>query len=559
MSLTALALDLDGTLTCDDNVSDETRQALRAARTGGLSLILVSGRTGEDLRDSFPGLTDYFDAVVTDNGGMVHVGPLGRRLGRRIDDRLCAALDEAGIAYERGECLLSCDAQHAATIAQLIGDLGLHLQVFRNRSRLMVMSPGVTKANGLLAALHRLGLSRHNLVAVGDAENDLDMLTTAELSVAVANAVGSVKEMADVVLDEENGRGVCQLLQRRRGSTWPMPLPERHDIVIGHFADGDAVRIPVSTRNILIQGESGAGKSYMAGLLIEKWSERDYRSFIVDVEGDYLGLQGMCDVVVFGGSNPPDETVLSTLLRWGSQSVVVDLSVSEGPLRTAYLREVPSLIGRLRSASGMPHWVVIDEAHATLGPGGVMEGALTAADSGYIFVTYRPSELPSEGFAPIDVVITALGTGTGTAAATIDFLEGSGPRSFVPAARETSHLRHGHKYAVLPLCEERWFRFTRDDGEVVAVARNLGEFAELLLEVPVAVVERHIRRGDLQLWLAGFDSAILDQTAQACSTRGVCPRRSEPDRACRLAEVIAHLSTGDIGDHQTGWTLRATG
>ena len=55
-----------------------------------------------------------------------------------------------------------------------------------------VLPSGVNKATGLAAALLDLGLSAHNAVGVGDAENDHAFLTMCECSVATANAVAAV-------------------------------------------------------------------------------------------------------------------------------------------------------------------------------------------------------------------------------------------------------------------------------------------------------------------------------------------------------------------------------
>ena len=55
---------------------------------------------------------------------------------------------------------------------EAIRDLGLELQVIFNKGAVMVLPSGVNKATGLDAALDELGLSPHNVVGVGDAEND---------------------------------------------------------------------------------------------------------------------------------------------------------------------------------------------------------------------------------------------------------------------------------------------------------------------------------------------------------------------------------------------------
>ena len=78
----------------------------------------------------------------------------------------------------------------------------------------MVLPVGVNKATGLIAALADLGLSLHETVAIGDAENDQSFLAICACSVGVANALDSIKERVDWVTTEERGAGVVQLIER---------------------------------------------------------------------------------------------------------------------------------------------------------------------------------------------------------------------------------------------------------------------------------------------------------------------------------------------------------
>jgi hydroxymethylpyrimidine pyrophosphatase-like HAD family hydrolase len=94
-----------------------------------------------------------------------------------------------------------------------IRDLGLDLQVIFNKESVMVLPSGVNKGTALHAALDELGISKHNVVAVGDAENDLPMLRMSACGAAVANALLSVKEEADVVLERPRGEGVADLIE----------------------------------------------------------------------------------------------------------------------------------------------------------------------------------------------------------------------------------------------------------------------------------------------------------------------------------------------------------
>ena len=107
---------------------------------------------------------------------------------------------------------MAVDGEHAETVVEVIGELGLDCQIVRNRAALMVLPAGVTKGTGLGAVLTEMNLSPHNTVAVGDAENDLSLFGMAEIGVAVANALPSVRRRADLVLEERDGAGVAELL-----------------------------------------------------------------------------------------------------------------------------------------------------------------------------------------------------------------------------------------------------------------------------------------------------------------------------------------------------------
>ena len=78
-----------------------------------------------------------------------------------------------------------------------IRELGLELQLIFNKGAVMILPSGTSKATGLAAALKEMGLSPHNVVAVGDAENDHALLALCECSVAVANALPMLQEKAD--------------------------------------------------------------------------------------------------------------------------------------------------------------------------------------------------------------------------------------------------------------------------------------------------------------------------------------------------------------------------
>ena len=127
----------------------------------------------------------------------------------------------------------------------------------RNRGELMIVPAGVTKGTGLIEALDDLGLSRHNAIGVGDAENDHSLLDACEVGVAVANAVDAIRARADVVLSLPDGQGVAELLRGPLLAGRGYVHPRRWQIILGTDDGGQPVTLPASQLNIAICGGTG--------------------------------------------------------------------------------------------------------------------------------------------------------------------------------------------------------------------------------------------------------------------------------------------------------------
>ena len=85
-------------------------------------------------------------------------------------------------------------------------------QVIFNKGAVMCLAPGVNKATGLAAALADWSLSPLNVLGIGDAENDLAFLSICGCSVAVANALDTVKGKVDIVTAADHGAGVSEFV-----------------------------------------------------------------------------------------------------------------------------------------------------------------------------------------------------------------------------------------------------------------------------------------------------------------------------------------------------------
>ena len=148
--------------------------------------MLVTGRRLDDLR-RVVGKLHFVDAVVAENGALVHFpdGGLTTLLAPSIAPSFVARLQKEGIPFQAGQCLVEADASSAPRMLDVIRELELPIVLLFNRSRVMALPQGISKATGLRAALETLRKSPRNAVAVGDAENDHELLRLAEVGAAV--------------------------------------------------------------------------------------------------------------------------------------------------------------------------------------------------------------------------------------------------------------------------------------------------------------------------------------------------------------------------------------
>lgn len=215
MRFRAVATDYDGTIARDGWVEPSVVRLLAAVRASGRRLIMVTGRHLPDLRSVFPRLP-VFDLVVAENGALLYDPATGEEelLSAPTPSGFVRELQNRGVApLSPGRGIVATSRAQEGVVLDVIRDLGLDLQVIPNKDSAMILPAGTNKGTGLKVALRKLGLSANNVVGMGDAENDHDFLRLCGCSVALANALDSVKERVDIVTQGEDGEGASEILQ----------------------------------------------------------------------------------------------------------------------------------------------------------------------------------------------------------------------------------------------------------------------------------------------------------------------------------------------------------
>lgn len=257
MGYRLIAADLDRTLLrSDGTVSDYTRDVIRRCREAGVGFTFATGRMycsalpiARRLELDLPLIT-YQGALLKGlDGQVMHALYLPQDIAGELEEILRKSgmhyniyADEKMYFSTFGEKFMRY-AQHIGVeplaaphglgniqvtqygvfdepepiaeleqrIRETFGD-SLHTIVTGDRF-LEICHPMAQKSYGLAQLAQHLGIDRQDVVAVGDNNNDLDMLAYAGLGVAVANAVPAAMAAADRLTASNDEDGVAKLIE----------------------------------------------------------------------------------------------------------------------------------------------------------------------------------------------------------------------------------------------------------------------------------------------------------------------------------------------------------
>lgn len=532
----ALAADFDGTLARHGWIEDSTWAALRRLRDSGRKAIMVTGRELDELLEHVPH-PDVFARIVAENGALIY-DPATKDIRADMAGppaAFVAELERRGVKrISVGHVIVATWEPHQDTVLHVIRDMGLELQVIFNKGAVMILPSGVNKATGLAAALHDLCLSPHNVIGIGDAENDHALLSACECGVAVANALPSLKETADVVTDRDHGDGVTELIERlvRTDLAAVATRLKRHYIPVGRTPDREIAMDPYST-NLMVCGTSGSGKSVLATAMLERLHKTGYQFAVVDPEGDFSSVEFA--VQLGGAQRAPLVQEVCDVLKDPARNVVINLLGVAVEHRPGFFGQLLPALADLRTRSGRPHWLVIDEAHHMLPASWEPAAELAMRPHGTALITVHPGSVAPNIVATIDTVL-AVGehperrlrelaevAGRPTvpmrafdrlpAGHALFWRIGNDPVEVTTQRSKTERTRHSRKYTEGNLGHERSFFFRGPDKKLNLRAQNLHLFVQLGEGVDEDTWMFHLRRGEYSKWIRSQmkDAELADE------------------------------------------------
>lgn len=259
-----VAVDMDGTLLREDKtVSDRTKQAILKATQKGVKVVLASGRPIEGLERYLDELhlLSKEDYVMSFNGSVIQNAQTKEVISKNILNgkdlkALYALAKEIGVnihAFTKKGCI----TPHMNEYTQLEGSIN-GIEVYEvdfneiedteDVIKVMFIDPQPvleaaiekipeaiyetytvvrsapyfleflnkqsSKGTGIKALGDYLGIKQEEIICIGDAGNDLDMIQYAGLGVAMGNAFEEVKEVADYVTYTNEEDGVAHVIEK---------------------------------------------------------------------------------------------------------------------------------------------------------------------------------------------------------------------------------------------------------------------------------------------------------------------------------------------------------
>ncbi len=257
-----LALDLDGTMLRNSKkVSVATVRMIRRVVRQGIPVVLATARPPRSTREVY-NLLGLNTPVINYNGALIQIPgkrrdlyhqPLDQklageiiRLARKVDKQVVVSLEirdkwytdhvdeslptetsrkfspdfvgplESFLHVPVTKMMLLAPPERLAAVKnavakKFIGQIGIAIS---DEHLMQVIHPDVDKGAALKIVADHLKVDRENILAIGDAPNDIGMLQYAGMGLAMANGWDSVRDVADAVIPTNNDDGVAYAIRK---------------------------------------------------------------------------------------------------------------------------------------------------------------------------------------------------------------------------------------------------------------------------------------------------------------------------------------------------------
>ena len=261
MPIQLLASDLDGTLVADlHNIPARTQAAIKAAVERGVHVVIATGRE-YGVTKKFIEMLTLDTPIICYQGAMIYEPKSGQTIGNQgfpvslahklidvararklslnlyIDHKayteylsaegralfgslgtpLIEVKDlKAAIIASPTKGLIFHPAEEAGAVAaELKAVLGGSLSVFRSLDTLIeITALNVSKGYALATLADHYHIPQAEVMAIGDQDNDIEMIAWAGLGVAMGNASEGVKAVADVIAPPLSEEGAAWAIER---------------------------------------------------------------------------------------------------------------------------------------------------------------------------------------------------------------------------------------------------------------------------------------------------------------------------------------------------------
>lgn len=264
-----LFLDLDGTLLNDEKeITQGNREALNKALQMGHRVVITTGRplASAKIQNERLGLTGEGCYIIAYNGGVIYDCGAQKPIYEQMLPkdvaiqavRVCNSINVHAQTYDESHILVEPNHNPSAVekyshysgipyrqVEDFANEIGegvpkvlvisygdrptLELAekrlkeslgdkadcLYSSNSFMEVVAPGLNKGSAIVRLCDLLGVPVADSIACGDQENDLLMLKSAGIGVAMANGIDAVKAVADyITVNDNNHDGIAEVVEK---------------------------------------------------------------------------------------------------------------------------------------------------------------------------------------------------------------------------------------------------------------------------------------------------------------------------------------------------------